>query len=206
MVPSAAMSVLDVGCSSGALGASLKNGCPGRTVIGIERDAAFAALARRQLDDVICADLNQIDWSDAMMDRLFDCIIFADVLEHLMDPGRQLREAKRFLRSGGCIVISLPNIRHASALFAIFLKGTFPRRDRGIFDRTHLHWFTINDAKALVAEAGMCVEHVSCALRLGDEGGGIMNRLADKALGPIQGFFPIREFLTYQFCLRAVAS
>jgi len=175
-----------------------------RRVVGVEGDAAYAAEAERHLDKVICADLNSFDWSTAMQDLRFDCVVFADVLEHLIDPGRHLVEAQRFLQPGGCIVISLPNIRHASSLYSIFIKGTFPRRDRGIFDRTHLRWFTIKDAKTLIDNAGMGIDEVSYSLRLGDKGGGRMNRLANRIFAPIQAFYPIREFLTYQFCLRAV--
>lgn len=204
MVPRTAQSILDVGCSNGALGASLRHVFAMRRIVGVEGDAAFAAEAARHLDKVICADLNSFDWPVAMQDMLFDCVIFADVLEHLIDPARHLVEAQRFLRPGGCIVISLPNIRHASSLHSIFIKGSFPRRDRGIFDRTHLRWFTITDAKALVDEAGMGIDEISYSLRLGDKGGGMMNRLANRIFTPIRTFYPIREFLTYQFCLRAV--
>jgi 2-polyprenyl-3-methyl-5-hydroxy-6-metoxy-1,4-benzoquinol methylase len=204
MVPPSAMRILDIGCSNGALGASLRKACPTRKVVGIEGNAGFAAEAERHLDLVMCADLNRFDWSTAMNDMRFDCIIFADVLEHLVDPGRHIVEAQRFLQPGGCIVISLPNIRHASSLYSIFIKGTFPRRDRGIFDKTHLRWFTIQDAKALIADAGMRVDDISYSLRLGDKGGGMMNRIVNRAFSPIQQFYPVREFLTYQFCLRAV--
>jgi len=204
MVPSRAMKVLDVGCSNGALGFSLRNACPGRRVVGVEMDAGFAEEAAHQLDHVICADLNAFNWSSGIKDMRFDCIIFADVLEHLVDPWMHLHEAKHFLLPGGCIIISFPNIRHISALYTIFLKGTFPRRDRGIFDSTHLRWFTIKDAKMLITDVGMAVEQMSYAPRLEDKCGGMMNRIASTVFSPIQGFFLVREFLAYQFCLRAV--
>ncbi len=202
MVPTTALSVLDIGCSNGALGASLRHACRGRRVFGVEIDPAFAVEAQAILDQVICADLNELEWPVLTNGMQFDCIIFADVLEHLMDPRKHLLEAKRYLRPGGCIVVSLPNIRHISSFYSIFIKGTFPLRDRGIFDKTHLRWFTINDAKSLIAELGMSVVHTTFNLRMGDRGGGMMNRLANK-YGTILNFFLIREFLTYQFCLRA---
>lgn len=204
MVPPTAMAILDVGCSNGALGASLRSALPGRQVVGIERDPAFAAQAASQLDQVIQTDVNDFDWSGELSDHLFDCVIFADVLEHLLDPQRHLTGARRHLRPGGSVVISLPNIRHISALYSIYVSGTFPRRDRGIFDRTHLHWFTLRDAKTFVADAGMRIESITYNLRMGDKGGGLLNRIAGRLLDPINDFAPIREFLSYQFCLRAV--
>ncbi|WP_170942066.1 class I SAM-dependent methyltransferase [Noviherbaspirillum denitrificans] len=206
LVPSTALRVLDVGCSNGALGASLRMAREGRKVFGVEIDPSFAAEAEHHLDHVTCADLNELDWTALLPGTMFDCIIFADVLEHLLEPRNHLLKAKQRLQPGGCIVISLPNIRHISSFYSIFIRGTFPSRSRGIFDRTHLRWFTISDAIRLVTELGMHVDQSSYVIRLGDQGGGIWNRLAIKVLGPIQHFFPIREFLTYQFCLRLIAA
>ena len=203
MVPSGALVILDVGCSNGALGRSLRAAQPGRSVCGIEFDASFARDAAEQLDYVVNADLNLLDWPDAMSGRSFDCIIFADVLEHLVDPQRCLRQARQHLKPGGSIVVSLPNIRHLSALRAIFLNGRFPQRDRGIFDRTHLRWFTIADAYRLFADAGFKVSARSLALRWGDRGGGPMNRLLNRLPTAMRQWAPVREFLTYQICLRA---
>ena len=41
------------------------------------------------------------------------------------------------------------------------------------------------------------------ALRWGDRGGGRMNRLLNMLPKRVQHWRPIREFLTYQVCLRA---
>jgi 2-polyprenyl-3-methyl-5-hydroxy-6-metoxy-1,4-benzoquinol methylase len=206
MVPATAMTILDIGCSNGALGASLRFARDGRRVVGIERDPAFAKEARRQLDEVICADLEQSDWSSTLHGLRFDCIILADVLEHLVDPGRQLSKACEFLNKGGVVVVSLPNIRHISALISIFFKGSFPQRERGIFDKTHLRWFTITDARKFVGEAGLKVEAENYSLRLGDKGGGLLNSIMRRLFGPFASLFPIREFFAYQFCLRATIA
>lgn len=202
-VPPRARRVLDVGCSNGALGRSLKTAQPGRSVWGIEFDTRFATAASLHLDRVLTADLNQFDWGAALGDSSFDCIIFADVLEHLVQPERCLAQALRHLNAGGCVVISLPNIRHLSALRAIFFGGVFPRRDRGIFDRTHLRWFTIKDAYRLLGECGLHVSDVSFALRWGDTGGGRMNRILNRVPAAMRKWAPVRELLTYQMCLRA---
>ena len=206
LVPATARDILDVGCSNGALGSSLKSAQPGRTVCGIEFDALFAQAAARQLDGVIHADLNLLDWSAALAGRRFDCIVFADVLEHLVYPQHCLRQAIGHLQPGGCIVLSLPNIRHICALRSLFVHGRFPQRDRGIFDRTHLRWFTLADAKTLIGDAGLQVSAMSQALRWGDQGGGTMNRWLNRVPPTIRRWAPVREFLTYQFCLRAQSS
>jgi methionine biosynthesis protein MetW len=204
MVPPAAMSILDIGCSNGTLGASLRSAVPGRQVYGIERDASFVTQASTRLNGVMQADINELEWSRAFPGIMFDCVIFSDVLEHLLDPQKHLVEGQKRLLPSGAMVVSLPNIRHISAFYSIFVRGTFPRRDRGIFDTTHLHWFTLRDAKLCLADAGMQVDAATYSLRIGDRGGGLINKIANRLPGPIQGFAPIREFLTYQFCLRAI--
>lgn len=204
MVPTSSKRLLDVGCSNGALGASLKRRMPGLDVVGIEMDSAFASEARTHLDEVLCADLNGFDWAQ-LSDQTFHCIVFADVLEHLWDPQRHLLCAKRLLAPGGSFVIGLPNIRHVSSFASIFVRGTFPRRDRGIFDRTHVHWFTSRDAIRLIDSAGMHVVDTAHTLRLADRGGGIANRYLNRLPRWIKSRSVVREFFTYQFCFRATS-
>jgi len=203
MVPSSAMAVLDLGCSNGAFGHSLKQARPDRQVFGVEFDAGFAAEAGARLDKVIQGDLNRFDWAGAWGGQCFDCIVFADVLEHLVDPADCLRQAVEYLCPEGCVVVSLPNVRHLSALASIFVSGTFPRRDRGLFDRTHLRWFTLADGRTLLADAGLTVEAASYGLRWGDRGGGFANRVLNRMPPALQRWGPLREFLTYQGYLRA---
>jgi hypothetical protein len=54
-----------------------------------------------------------------------------------------LRLLRPLLSPSACLIVSLPNIRHISALYSIFFSGSFPRRQRGIFDDTHWRWFTL---------------------------------------------------------------
>lgn len=206
MVPPGAMAILDVGCSSGELGASLRQVVAGRRVVGIEMNAQYCTLAANRLDEVICADVNNFDWTALAEQQTFDCIIFADVLEHLTNPWQHLESAAACLRRDGVIVVSLPNIRHITALYSIFLQGTFPRRPRGLFDSTHLRWFTYRDAIALLAETGYEVQGASFNLRVRDRGDGRLNKLVRRILDPVAGWYPVREFLGYQYCIRATRA
>ena len=202
LVPRSAHQILDVGCSNGAVGLALMEMVPGRSVGGIEYDAGFAEEAANCLDFVVNADLNHLDWGKALGDRRFDCIIFADVLEHLVDPEYSLSQAVQHLLSRGSIVVSLPNIRHISALYAIFWGGRFPRRDRGIFDRTHLHWFTLRDARDLMVDNSLHISSERQSLRWGDVGGGRVNRFLNHLPQSLKAWGPVRELLTYQICMR----
>ena len=110
MVPPQAARVLDLGCSSGVLGSCLKEEQGVPTVVGIELDPAYAEDARERLDDVHCLDLNDLPRRDDVLMALgrFDCIVAADVLEHLVNPWDVLETAVETLEPGGSVVVSLP--------------------------------------------------------------------------------------------------
>lgn len=136
--------VLDVGCAGGHLAAALvaERGC---TVVGIDRDVEAARARGIEARE---ADLDR----DELEASGFDVVVFADVLEHLRDPVAVLRAA----RAAPLAVVSLPNIAHWTARRAL-LRGRFPRADHGLFDRTHLHFYTRATAHALAREAGWTV-------------------------------------------------
>ena len=162
LVPAGARRILDLGCASGALGAALKarQDCQ---VVGIESDPDYARDAEDRLDRVICADLNSFDED---LGR-FDCLVAADVLEHLVDPWAVLARWTAALEPGCRAVISLPNARHWEVFRELALRGTFPRRAAGIFDATHLRWFTLADVYGLCTAAGLELEHVERVPRPG---------------------------------------
>jgi methionine biosynthesis protein MetW len=193
MVPEGRRRILDLGCSSGALGAALKarDGCE---VVGVERDREYAAAAAGRLDRVVVADLDE-----PLPGGLgtFDCLIAADVLEHLRDPWTVLSQAVQLVEPGGYVVVSLPNIRHWSALWTIARHGTFPRASQGIFDATHLRWFTLADAIALLDQAGVEYQAVHRQLRLGRH----YHATRDTRIGPVVRT-PLRPFLTFQNVVR----
>jgi len=162
--------------------------------------------AADRLDRVIHANLEIFDWRTGLNNEGFDCIVFADVLEHLTDPQRQLCNALGSLNTGGSIVISLPNIRHLSAFTEIYCRGRFPLKERGLFDATHLRWFTIFEGRKLLESSGLLINAEVYSLRLGDKGGGLVNKILNRLPLSLQAWLPIREFLTYQFCLRAARS
>ena len=154
LVPAAARRVLDLGCSTGWLAAALKE--RGEVeVVGIEREPAYAALAKERCDRVVVGDVEDVP-SDL---GRFDCLVAADVLEHLVDPWSALEAYARLLEPGCRAIVSLPNAAHWST-FAALAGGSWPRRPEGIHDATHLRWFTLRDAVELCEGAGLWVEHV----------------------------------------------
>jgi methionine biosynthesis protein MetW len=83
----------------------------------------------------------------------FSFIVCGDVLEHLRDPGATLRWLRANLASGGRLIASLPNSGHWYFRWTI-LRGRFPAEDRGLFDHTHLHFYTWEGWRDLLQNAG----------------------------------------------------
>ena len=144
--------ILEVGCAAGAMGAAfLQKGA--REVVGLDLFAPALELARGRLSAVHQVDLNRLP-PLPYPDGYFDLITFADVLEHLQDPAAVLRHLRRWLRDGGQILCSIPNVRHESVVLPLLVEGRWEYADWGILDRTHLRFFTRQGVKALLADAG----------------------------------------------------
>ena len=147
--------VLDVGCATGYLAAELAaRGC---TVVGVEADpaAAAAATASGACAEVVTGDVENPGCQAALAARAsFDAIVAGDVLEHLRDPWAALAFLAGLLAPGGRAVLSVPNIAHWTGRRQL-LRGRFPYAEHGLFDRTHLRFFTRTGARELVASAGL---------------------------------------------------
>lgn len=143
-IPSTVGSVLEVGCGAGALARSLKARLPHVRYVGCERVTRLAVDAEEAgVDHLLLGDVEQLyDQIQAL--GPYDCIIYGDVLEHLIEPEELLERHCALLSEGGLILASIPNAQHWSMLVNL-IRGTFPRNESGLFDRTHLRWFTRRD-------------------------------------------------------------
>lgn len=151
------MRILDLGCGGGHNGKLLK-AAGAREVVGVERDAVAAEQARARLDHVITGDLAALDVSQ-LGPEPFDAVLASDVLEHLLDPEAVLARVVPLLRPDGIVVASIPNVAHVW-VFVNLLSKRWPRKDAGIFDRTHVRFFAKRDMVRLFDEAGLHVEEV----------------------------------------------
>jgi SAM-dependent methyltransferase len=193
MVPATARTILDVGCGHGALGVLLKQRVPGRTVYGIEYNPDAAAQARKVLDGVVVCDIATAVHSYPA--EMFDCIVFADVLEHLVEPREAVAGLKPFLRPRGTIVCSIPNIRHYTAIIRIIRRG-WSYDAYGLFDRTHLRFFSRGSACDLVQSAGFTIDEIRAHI-VASRKARIANSLLLNAL---------EEFVTQQYLIRATPN
>jgi methionine biosynthesis protein MetW len=172
LVPSSATSVLDVGCGPGQLGAELKARGIAR-VVGIELNPDAARVAAERLDEVLVTDVETEKLPFA--DGEFDCIIYGDVLEHLVDPWAVLRTHRRLAAEGATIIVSTPNIGYWRVIVDL-LRGRWEYRSYGTMDATHLRFFTRRSLVQLCEQAGLRVVRVHTSVPRSSKSG-LLNRL-----------------------------
>ena len=95
LIPENCQIYLDVGCAAGLLGKALKERNENVEVYGVEINPEYAQRAEKYVDGVVCGDVEEIDLG--AINKKFDCIIYADILEHLKDPWTTLGKHKAVL-------------------------------------------------------------------------------------------------------------
>jgi 2-polyprenyl-3-methyl-5-hydroxy-6-metoxy-1,4-benzoquinol methylase len=155
-VPTQASRVLEVGCGYGNFGELLKKNYE-MEVWAIELNQKAAEIAKQKLDKVICDDFSQAKTLD-LPHKYFDCIIFNDVLEHMIDPYSILIESKDLLTSEGIIIASIPNVRYLSNVYNFLIRQDWEYQDYGILDRTHLRFFTQKSMQKMFVELGYKID------------------------------------------------
>lgn len=180
--------VLDVGCATGNFGAALRE-LKDCTVVGVDLNEADVREAATKLDAAHVLDIA----GEGIADRLgtFDIVVFADVLEHLVDARAALRAVHSMLNDGGVVLFSIPNMAHLSVRLDL-LQGLFPYTELGLLDRTHLHFYDRFEVHDLFAAAGFQITDESPVER-GYPREWIAERLAAVGLSALPQFFSMLQ-------------
>jgi glycosyltransferase involved in cell wall biosynthesis len=161
--------VLDLGCSVGALAQRLRDQGHHVTAVDVE---ALPGIEDR-VDRFIRADL-EAGIPDEVGDG-YDVVVAADVLEHVRRPEQLLADARRVLRPGGRLLVSIPNFAHWYPRTRVAL-GAFDYDRRGILDATHVRFFTRRSFLHLARQAGYAVRRTgvtSLPLEVVERGGDV---------------------------------
>ncbi len=140
--------ILDVGAAQGFLGQLLQGS--GSQIDAVEPNPIWAERAAAFYRQVWPATVEEAP----LPARVYHVVVCADVLEHTADPVAVLRTLRNVATEDALFLISVPNVAHL-AVRLLLLFGQFPQMERGILDRTHLHFWTRRTARAMLAEAGL---------------------------------------------------
>lgn len=153
-VPTTAARILDVGCSVGNFGSLLKKE-RNAEVWGVEIDPQASSIAAGKLDRVICGEFSS---ALPLPRRSFDCVVFNDVLEHMVDPVPAIRHAAELVRESGQVIASIPNVRYFRNIWKLLIERNWQYEETGVLDRTHLRFFTKRSIRALFSDSSFEVE------------------------------------------------
>ena len=151
--------ILEFGCARGDFSAYVKENL-GCSVVGVEISKEALDVARGHLDKAILADIEKYEWENELCGEKFDVVMFADVLEHLKDPVRVLKVASGYLKHGGRILFSLPNIAHTD-IIAKLLNNRFDYTRVGLLDSTHIRFWAKENIKELCENAGLFLHEMA---------------------------------------------
>ena len=166
-LPEGCDSILEVGCGAGGTGElALQSGrCTRYDAVELFNYAAETA--QRKLTQVVVGDVEEVDlpWEE----RTFNALIMSEVLEHLRDPEATLQRLVPLLKAGAVVFASSPNVSQRRVIKEL-IRGNWPAEDKGVFDRTHLRWFTPRTYQAMFENAGLVVDEVGPLPPIGPRG------------------------------------
>jgi SAM-dependent methyltransferase len=200
LLPENTERILELGCGSGATIKWLRGVRNVQFAAAIELNTQAAALARNSIDQVVSVDFENhpVDFEP----KSFDLILALDVLEHLTDPWDAVARLHAFLKPGGSLIASIPNVGHYEVLVPL-LGGKFEYTVDGILDRTHLRFFTEPSAAALMESSGLQVSQTDYVYKVPTKR--LRWYFIKFKLQSVMRFVPFSRFLKRQFLLRAVA-
>lgn len=147
------LKILEIGAAYGETLYYLKESGIASEAVGVD---IFEDVKNKQnyksIDRFIFGDIEKIELSEYIQN--FDLILLPDVLEHLFEPKSVLEKLKTYLKEDGQIILSMPNIRHYSAIYKIVFKGDFRYEESGIFDYTHVRFYCRKNIQELLETSG----------------------------------------------------
>jgi len=155
LVPIKSEKILEIGCGTGRF---RENTGVNNEYWGVEPEMKIAAEAEKNLTRVLVGNYDEV--KNSIENKYFDLIIINDVIEHINDYENFLKSLANKLVQNGYIIGSIPNIRHYSSIYSLLIKKDWQYCSEGIFDKTHLRFFTKKSIRRLFIENNYKIENL----------------------------------------------
>ncbi len=150
--------ILDLGCGGGAVCFALA--IAGHTVTGIDLERSARNLARRysMTQGRMPGTIASIPWDLRRLDECglpseFDCVIASEVIEHIMDDEKFVRDLAKLIRPGGILLLATP--------YKLYHRLVADRLSDWE-DGGHVRWgYTEEDLRGLLEPNGLRIEKVT---------------------------------------------
>lgn len=145
--------VLDIGCGAGDNAKILiSRGC---IVDGITLSIDEATITTPILNK--CFVYNLENGLPPEVHEHYDVVLCSHVLEHIFYPQKLLNDIHAILNPSGILIVALPNIMHYRSRWEL-VKGNFNYMDSGIWDNTHVRWYTFKTGIELFENNGYFIK------------------------------------------------
>jgi len=143
--------ILDVGCASGWFLSQLSHFYPKAKCYGIDvyKEAITYGKKRYKSLDLRYADGHSLPYAN----KSFDVVVCTEVLEHVVDPEKVLREIRRVLSPNGVAVIEMDTGNRVFQL--IWYWWTHMRH--GVWEHAHIQVFNSKKLEVLIKKAGFTI-------------------------------------------------
>jgi 2-polyprenyl-3-methyl-5-hydroxy-6-metoxy-1,4-benzoquinol methylase len=186
------LKVLEVGAAYGETLNYLKQNGIAKQAVGIDIfEDKTNSNNYKKIDRFIFGNIEEIEFPE--YENYFDLILLPDVLEHLIEPKKVLDKLKKYLSQNGTIIVSMPNIRHYSAINKIFFKGNFKYEESGLFDYTHMRFYCRKNIQELLESSGFKVLKEESAIK-NYKGKSITKIINSLTFGLMEEFFSLQYF------------
>ncbi len=147
--------VLDVGCGGGNIPRAIKHYRPDLEVWGVDlsQKAMRAALVSANGTRYVAASGEDLPFHDGF----FDAVTMFDVLEHLPDPGKSLRDVRRVLRKGGVFHLFLPLEKQPGTIYGLLHRWGWKAK---LEHCGHIRYYTDKDGRDLLEKSGFKVQNL----------------------------------------------
>lgn len=196
LLPPHSEKLFEVGCGAGYTLSFLKESGRCSWVGGVELYSIAATEAKeKNIDLILEGSIDEI--ALPFEENSLDVILCLDVLEHLVDPWKVLKNLCRYLKHGGVLICSIPNVRHFRVVLPLLFKGEWKYSEEGILDKTHLRFFTKKTAVSLIEDSGCVVDELRTTGLAKWSRYAFMNLLT---------FGIFRPYFEYQYLIRGIKT